>query len=178
MSDDKDFKLSAFWKELYIELLASPTDSRSDKAFCDDVGLSGHTLSAWKRNCRKEIYDEVQKRRKDHINELRAKAYKQLSKKMETSVDAIKLAFQLTGDLVERTESKVEYMGHDDKVRRINALLENIGKKKGAWANASKEQEVKSSTGDGEGSAKDLSSADIGSSEPNPGTDLPSTRKV
>ena len=53
---------------------------------------------------------------------------------MKKDVNAIKLAFQLTGDLVERTENKHEYMTRTDKMERINNLIKEVNEKKETWA--------------------------------------------
>ena len=125
-------KVKRHWHELYVEMLANPMDSRTDKQFCAEIQLNESTLKFWKHRYSKAIYSEVQKRRKDFINEMRARAYKALGKKMDKDTNALKLALQITGDLVERSEVKAE-MTHDDKLRRINNLLDRIGKKKTVW---------------------------------------------
>lgn len=110
------------WHELYIEMLSNPMDRRTDRAFSEENGIHEDTLAKWKRNHRTEIFNEVQKRRKRYINELRAAAYKSIGDKIGKSLDAAKLALQLTGDFVERTENRTEIMSDADKIRRIEAL--------------------------------------------------------
>lgn len=129
--------IKQFWHELYIEMQTNPMDTRTDKEFTTELGLNHNTFMSWKRSHKDQIYKEVQKRRSEYVNELRAFAYKCLADKMKGSVDAIKLAFQLMGDLVEKIETKTDYMNDNDKIRRAEALYENIRKKKAAWAKAS-----------------------------------------
>lgn len=121
------------WHELYIELLANPNDHRTDKEFCEEIVIATSTLQTWKKAHRLEIFEEVQKRRNHYFNELRSLAWKELTAKMKKDLNAVKLAFQLTGDLVERTESKVENMNYHDKIDRINALLREANERQKTW---------------------------------------------
>jgi hypothetical protein len=74
-------------------------------------------------------------------------AYKSIAGKIEKSLDAAKLALQLTGDFVERSESRVEQMTYSDKLRRIEALTKELSAKKAAWGeNAPSGTEPGSST--------------------------------
>ena len=132
MEEIKEPRDNKFWHELYIEAQADPFDDRSDKDFCEAIGLEVGTFRAWKAKYRTFIYKEVESKRKNYINEYRSKGHKALAKKLDKDTNAIKLLFQLLGDLVEKTESRVE-MGHDDKVRRVNALLGTVGKRQDAW---------------------------------------------
>ena len=125
--------ITAFWHELYIEMLSNPNEYQSDKGFCEETKIPTSTFHVWKSKNRRGIFDEVQKRRQLYINELRSNAWKELANKMKKDVNAIKLAFQLTGDLVERTENKHEYMTRQDKIDRMNALLKDINDKKETW---------------------------------------------
>lgn len=125
--------IKQFWHELYIELLANPNDLRTDKEFCEEIKIHVQTLQNWKRTNRLELFEEVQKRRNHYFNELRALAWKELTAKMKKDLNAVKLAFQLTGDLVERTESKVEHMNYKDKIDRINQLLKDANDKQKTW---------------------------------------------
>ncbi len=130
--------IKQFWNELYIELLANPNDLRTDIEFCNEIKIAVSTLKLWKRTHRMEIYQEVQKRRNHYFNELRALAWKELTSKMKKDLNAVKLAFQLTGDLVERTESKVEHMNYKDKIDRINQLLKDANDKQKTWTEVEK----------------------------------------
>ncbi len=125
--------IKQFWHSLYIELLANPNDLRTDIEFCEEIQIHKNTLLTWKREHRQEIFEEVQKRRNHYFNELRSLAWKELTSKMKKDLNAVKLAFQLTGDLVERTESKVEHMNHKDKIDRINLLLKDANDKAKTW---------------------------------------------
>jgi hypothetical protein len=134
------------WNDMYIELLANPVDNKTDKEFCEELGLSVSALQQWKKKYRKEIYNEVQKRRTQYINELRAQAYKALGMKMQKDTNALKMVLQITGDLVERTESKVE-MTDAEKLRRIRTLRDGFTKREEAWKNAGLSEDSASDAG-------------------------------
>lgn len=129
---DKPF-IKQFWHSLYIELLSNPNDHRTDKQFCEETKIHTNTLCVWKREYRLLIYAEAQKRRQAYLNELRATAWKALASKMDKDTNAIKLAFQLTGDLVERSESRIEHLSQTDKINRINSLLKEASERTKAW---------------------------------------------
>ncbi len=120
------------WHELYVLKEADPFDHRSDKEFCEEIGLDVGSFRNWKNKFRAYIYKEVESIRKNYINEYRSKGHKALAKKLDKDTNAIKLLFQLLGDLVEKTESKVE-MNQDDQVRRVKSLMSSIGKRQVAW---------------------------------------------
>lgn len=127
------------WHELYIEAQSDPMDARTDKEFCEEIQLDVNTFRNWKCKYRSYIFREVEARRKNYVNELRSKGHKALAKKLDKDTNAIKLLFQLLGDLVEKTESKVD-LNHGDKVRRVNTLLGEIGKRQRQWDEADKPQ--------------------------------------
>ena len=121
------------WHDAYIEMLADPSSSQTDKSFCTEHGIHKNTLFNWKKRYRGPLYRDVNRRRVEFTAELRTKAYKSLYNKLENDTSALKLAFQLMGDLIERSESKVEYMSREDKIKRIDELLKGIGAKKKMW---------------------------------------------
>ena len=127
-------KINRFWVDLYVEFQSNPFDDRSDKEFCTENGITPETLRRYKTLHRDELFEEINKRRKKYTNEIRAFALKKLMGRVDKDTQALKLAFQLLGDLVEKTESRVEYLSQEDKIRRINDLLKNISQKKSVWA--------------------------------------------
>lgn len=130
----------AMWHELYVEMLSSPLDQRTDKEFCEENKLHVYTLSNWKRAHRIALYAEVQKRRAQYINEIRTVAYKHLVSLCKKDVNAIKLMFQLTGDLVEQSKTTHEFMSRKDKIDRINNLLKEANEKQATWAKVQESQ--------------------------------------
>lgn len=133
----KEPSVDRFWHTLYIESQADPTDSRTDKQFCEDAILDYYTFSSWKKRYRSFIYREVEALRRNYKNEMRSKIYKSLMKKLDSDTNAIKLLAQLMGDFVEKTEVKTENMNDADKIRRIEALSQANTKKRKEWLRAS-----------------------------------------
>ena len=133
MSEEvKEPRIVRTWHMLYIESQADPFDNRSDKEFCEEFGIEYQNFRNWKTTYRSYIFKEVESIRKNYLNEYRSKGHKALAKKLDKDTNAIKLLFQLLGDLVEKTESRVE-MSPDDQLRRIAALRSTIGKRQTAW---------------------------------------------
>jgi len=133
MSDEEAKpRVERTWHELYIQMQSDPMDTRTDRDFFTSIDLPESTFYAWKTKFRSHIFKEVEKRRNEYRNELRSKMYKALSKKLDKDTNAIKLLAQLLGDLVEKTETKME-MSDADKMRRVVSLMGEISKKRQAW---------------------------------------------
>lgn len=129
--------LMKFWCELYVEMLSNPDDHRTDVEFCKNVDISRDTLWKWKCKHRLAIYHEVQKRRNQYIQNFRNTLQRALAKKVEAGdTNAIKLGFQVIGDLIEKSEHRFDGMEKTDKERRIQALLTEIAKKDANWKRA------------------------------------------
>lgn len=129
-------KVDRMWHSLYIEAQADPLDGRTDVEFCEAIQLDVSTFRNWKQKYRQYIFKEVEARRKNYTNELRSKGHKALAKKLSTDTNAIKLLFQLLGDLVEKTEVRTE-LSDADKQRRIQTLTDSTEKRRLAWEQAS-----------------------------------------
>ena len=158
--------LEQYWHELYVEMLSNPDDKRTDKQFCEEIGIDNSTLTRWKSKYRLQIFEEVQKRRTQYINNIRNILQRALIKKVELGdTNAIKLGFQLIGDLVEKHENKMFGMDRNDKEKRLFNLLGEIGKKAQNWDKANKSAENR----------KEETNGDSQSLGNEPGTDLPSS---
>ena len=174
------------WKELYIEMQASPLEEITDKAFAEKYQVNYNTLSNWKQDHRKEIFDEVDRRRKDFLKQVRAVAFKSLIKKLDKDTNALKLFFQLSGDLVERTENRTEIMRPEDLKRGISEMLREIESKKKAWetgdslAHDSKAVQWEGEPGVETGTPTTPKDVQISINEQKyePGEDIPPTGKV
>lgn len=130
-------KIDRMWHELYYDKEADPTDKRTDKQFCEELGLNPGSFATWKHKFRTFIYREVEARRKTFRNEMRTLGYKALMRKLETGdTNAIKLHFQLLGDLVEKIETKTENMNDADKKRRIESLRRETTEREESWDKA------------------------------------------
>ena len=139
MPSDNEYKepmIPRHWHELYFHMQADPLDQRTDTQFCEDIKLDRQTFQAWKTKYRKYVFREVDKLRQDYRNELRARMYKSIAKKLDKDTNAIKLLAQLMGDLVEKTETRVE-MSDADKIRRIESLRGQVAEREKQWKNAS-----------------------------------------
>lgn len=137
INEDNGPKVVRLWHELYVQFQSDPCDLRTDKKFCEDIGLEPATLSQWKRKYRSFIFREVEAQRKTYRNELRAIGLKALMRKLDSGdTNAIKLHFQLLGDLVEKTEIKTENMSDAEKVRRIESLRTEVTKRQEDWKKA------------------------------------------
>ena len=129
--------LIKFWNHLYVEMLSNPDDNRTDVQFCKDVDISRDTLWKWKCKYRLEIFTEVQKRRNQYIQNFRNILQRALAKKVESGdTNAIKLGFQIIGDLVEKSEHRFDGMQRTDKEKRIEALLTHLKNKQEGWVRA------------------------------------------
>lgn len=136
-------KVDRTWHHLYIESQADPMDARTDKQFCEAIQLDYSTFANWKCKYRTHIFQEVERRRKNYQNELRSKGHKALAKKLDKDTNAIKLLFQLLGDLVEKSEVRTE-LSDADKLRRIETLRSSIEKRKNSWDEASRDGSTES----------------------------------
>lgn len=156
------------WHEAYIELQADPGGKQTDKDFCAEYDIHKNTLLNWKRRYRASIHREVGKRRNEFVQELRTKAYKALYAKLNSDTAAIKLCFQLMGDLVEKSEQKIEhgYMTREDKIRRIDELLKGINRKKELWQKASPLEGVLAGAADEIARVKESPDFDVRASRP------------
>lgn len=117
------------WKTDYIDLLANPLDQRSDKEFlAEHTDVTESTFYRWKRRDYDAIFDEAHKRRQRFMKAARIANYKAIAANLKRSFNDRKLFAQIGGDLIERTESKIEYLTPDQKREKVNQLLQKLGK--------------------------------------------------
>lgn len=159
------------WKDVYIEMLSNPLENMNDTRFCETYNVNHDSFRHWKYVNRQQIFDEVDRRRKNYLKQLRATAYKSLMSKLDKDTNALKLFFQLSGDLIERTENRTEVMTQEDLKRGISKMLEEISTKQKAWegtedVEAGKAPAPKDVQGESNQSGKE------------PGKDLPPTGTV
>lgn len=127
---DKDGEGRPNWLDDYIEFAADPLDKRTLGDFAQAVGVSDATLWRVRQKYRNEIAKEVEARRKQFLSEMRTKAYKSLYMKLQNDTNALKLFFQLSGDLVERSEvTDKSMMSREEKERKLTELLDSLAKK-------------------------------------------------
>lgn len=110
-------------------MLANPFDERTFKDFCDQYGFTLMTLWRYRKTFQDELTNEVESRRKKFVSDLRSTAYKSLAQRLKHDTQALRLFFQVSGDLVERSEVKAEYLTAEDKRAKIARMLEDLAKK-------------------------------------------------
>ncbi len=130
--------IKKFWHDLYIDMISDPLDDRTDKKFCEEHQIPLATFYLWKKTYRSEIFAEVDRRRKAYLKEIRAKAYKALGKRLDSSDKVLEMVLKITGDMVERSEQVIETRTNEDKIRRVQSLLDTISKKKASWDTAAR----------------------------------------
>ena len=120
------FKLA--WQEELAHMVADPFNRKTMKAFCEEKGMSEQNLYKWKSRNKAEFDAAVEILRKRYKSDIRSKAWKALSNKLEIGEDttAIKLVFQLLGDYSEKQEIQHNYMTPEDKRRKIEALFNRL----------------------------------------------------
>lgn len=136
------------WHQLLINYIADPSETRTAKKFCEDADISYDTYHRFMLANHDEIYNEADKLRKHYQRDMRNAAIKALYSRLSKSDKAIELFFKLTGELVERTESRVEYMTPEQKRQRVAKALEALAMKR--------DKEKKQNEGDGVGSSTGL----------------------
>jgi len=133
MSVDINLEFSKEWMEEYVHMLADPSSTQTTKDFAEEHGISEQALYKWKSRHKDEVAKRVETLRKQYRSDVRSKAWRALSSQLgKGDTPAIKLAFQLLGDLVERSENRTEILTPEDKKARIAALLEKVQKDKEA----------------------------------------------
>ena len=114
---------------LILDFWANPLDQRTNKEFCAELGISEMTYYRFTKANLEGLNRSITARRETFIPKMTSVAYQHLSKRLGRSDAALKLFFQLTGQLVERTESKYTLMSPEEKREKIKQMLEILGKK-------------------------------------------------
>lgn len=131
MSVEKSMEFPKEWMEEYCHAMADPASKITAKAFAESKGMSEQNLYKWKSRHKEEVQRRIETLRKQYRTDIRSKAWKALSGQLDRGdTTAIKLVFQLLGDLVERSEQRVEHMTPEDKRARVKALLDRVAAKK------------------------------------------------
>lgn len=126
--------ISKEWHNDYIDLLADPSDKRSNIQFCTDAPIDEKTLYRWLKKFRAEAYEEANRRLRARRGELRIKGWKRLEDMMDDKsggnvLKALELFFKLNGDLIERVESRTEMLTPEQKKERIAKILSEAANK-------------------------------------------------
>ena len=130
MEETEGLDLKKAWMAAYVEFLADPFTTETTKSFAERWEISEQALYKWKSRHKIALCDAIEKARKLYVTDVRSSAWKNVVKQMDKGdTSAIKLVFQLSGDLVERTENSVNYMSEAEKKEKIAALAAKLGKK-------------------------------------------------
>jgi len=116
------------WHDEFINMLADPSDKRSNAAFFREHGIDEKKGYRWLTPRRAEVYEEANRRLRVRKTELRVKGYKRLESLMDdksgaVALKAVELLMKLNGDLIERIESRTEMLTLEQKKERVARLL-------------------------------------------------------
>jgi hypothetical protein len=114
------------WVDEFIENQSNPFNTESIQDFATRKGVSKQTVYSYRWR-HPEIHAEIRSQMSKIFDVMRPVAYKALAARIGKSDNALKLFFQLAGDLVERTEQTVK-MTPEAKRERIQELVERCSK--------------------------------------------------
>lgn len=118
------------WRPPYFDLLvafmADASDQRTIKQFCIDNHLSEDTIYQYKREHKDILFTTVDNVRAKYIPEIRLEAMKAVFANIKKNFNDRKLALQLTGDLIEKTENTQIIRSPEEKRARIDELLSKL----------------------------------------------------
>ncbi len=103
MSVGKDWRPDYF--DLLVAYYADPSEQRTIKKWCEDNNLSEDTIHQYKRNYHSTLFDAVDNVRQKYIPQIRLAAMRAVFANINKNFNDRKLALQLTGDLIERSEN-------------------------------------------------------------------------
>jgi hypothetical protein len=112
--------------QVIVEWIANPMDQRSAKQVGLDNNCSESTIYRLRRTHADVIRARVDVLLAANLKAARPFAYKSLLNRITKSDNSLKLFFQLCGDLVERSEQKIEYKTPEEKKEKIKALLAGL----------------------------------------------------
>lgn len=137
---EKDMEFNSAWMDEFCHAMADPSNRITAKQFAIDHNISEQNLYKWKSRHREQVMSRIETLRKQYRTDIRSKAWKALAGQLEKGdTPAIKLAFQMIGDFVEKSEASINYMTPEDKKARIAAMLDKVladKKKKSTGAEA------------------------------------------
>lgn len=91
------------WHDELVEMLGNPFENETLKGFAEKHDITTMTIWRYRKN-HPELDAEVKMRLEKTLDHLKPFAYRGLAAKLQKDTNALKLYFQLCGDLVERTE--------------------------------------------------------------------------
>src|SRR5579864_3397646 len=123
----KNFERPPYF-EAMVEFMADPTDQRTIKQFAADVGVHEDTIHAFKRKHSDVLYQAVEIARAQMIPKMRIQSWKAVFANINKNHLDRKLALQLTGDLIERSEVQ-QTIKPEEKRERAKALLAQLSER-------------------------------------------------
>lgn len=129
IKDMRSFEKPPYFDNL-VQFMADMSDTRTIQQFADENGIHRDTITKFKRNHMDVLNIAIESARALYIPKLRQAAYQALYAKLSKSDLALKLALQVTGDLVEKSEVKQSY-SIEEKRERAKALMAQLSEKLG-----------------------------------------------
>ena len=112
--------------EALVAYYADPTDQRTLKDISAAAGLDESTVHEFKTRHARTIFRAVDACLTASIPRLRAAAFKTLFQRMGKSDAALRMALQVTQDLVERSEVQQTILTPQEKRERIAGLMSRV----------------------------------------------------
>lgn len=125
MDENTNSEYNQFDEEI-IEWSANPTDQRSAREVAELLGCDQTTVYRHRKSLEDAISKRFEAKRKSYLGSMRTRAYKSLSNRLLKSDKSLDLFFKLVGDLVERSETKIEYHTPEEKRTKIKELLDKV----------------------------------------------------
>lgn len=120
------------WRPNYFDILvdfyADPTEQRTFRMFCIENKLSEDTVFQYMRVHADLFWRHVDTSRAKHNSKLRHAAYRAVFANISKSFNDRKLALQLLGDFVERTQDMAPVRTPEEKRAAIAELLAKLSK--------------------------------------------------
>lgn len=115
------------WYPELINYLANPYDNRTYDEFAEKVGVDRSWLWNIRKVFKNEIAADVAKERQQAIESMRVQAWKALASKLKSDTNALKLFYQLSGDLVERVEQTNKFESPEQKREKLADAFAKLG---------------------------------------------------
>ena len=127
MSREKDW-LPEYFDNL-VSFYADPSDQRTFKKFCEDNGYNDATINQYKRVHGDILWPAVDSVRAKYIPRIRTEAYNSVFANIKKSFNDRRLALQLCGDLIERSEISNTIKTPEEKRAAIELLMSKLSEK-------------------------------------------------
>jgi hypothetical protein len=113
------------WQIAFIESQANPLENTTFDEFCKLNNVSRSTLYRWRKENQNEISKIINEQLDKNVKLLRPIAFKALAKKMDKDTNALKMYFQMSGDLVEKSEV-IQHLSIEQKRALAQDLIQKF----------------------------------------------------